>query len=87
MDIKEYEKRQDLLGLAQDIHGAFTGSFPDLSDERLEFARRFIKVRLDNWTPEYPKTLPFDTAVKMVLVVAVQEADIVIETRATWSKV
>jgi hypothetical protein len=87
METSEYLKRQDVLGLALDIHGAHTGSFPDLGDAELKFARDFLKARLDNWAETGASTRLFDTAVKTVLAVAVQEANMTLEFRANWAKV
>lgn len=73
----KYSERQDLLGLALDIHMAYTGSYPDLSAENIEHARSFIQSRLDRWTPPPKSTSLFDTAVKMLLTVAVHEASLI----------
>ncbi len=80
-------KRHDVLKLALDVHGAHTGSFPDLSDERLGFAKAYLEDRLANWSPASPQTEAFDSAVRTVLALALQEARIVQEIRAAWKDV
>lgn len=80
--VSKYTDRQDLLGLALDIHGAYTGSFPDLSDEDLEHARAFIQRRVSEWVFYPGRTEIFDSAVKALLLVTLYEASLEQESRA-----
>lgn len=75
MKPKNYQERQDVLGLALDLHMWTTGSGPGLSNEDRDFAIKFIRTRLSGWN--YPPRFSevFDSAVKTLLTIAVREAE------------
>lgn len=75
MDPKKYNERQDVLGLALDLHMWTTGSGPDLSDEDRDLALNYLRRRLSRWTSNGSYTELFDTAVRMLLIIAVNEAE------------
>ncbi len=72
--------------MALDIHMAHTGSFPDLSDEDLIYAKSFLEKRLAHWE-EPVNTAVFDSVIRTVLEVAVQEAQLELTRRAEWKQV
>lgn len=77
----EYSQRQDVLGLALDLHMDATGSYQDLKEEDRAFAERFLQRRIDNWSSG-PFTLVFDQAVKLVLIAALAETKAAAQSRA-----
>lgn len=76
----EYAERQDVLGLALDLHMATTGSM-DLQWEHMDHAIAHLEVRLSNWSTFATRTAVFDEAVRMLLTVALAEAK---EYRRNW---
>lgn len=85
MEPKTYAERQDCLGLAQDIHMAYTGSYPDLSDDDLGHAVSFIKRRLLGWSKAIgDRSYLFDSAVHTLLTVAAHEGTLAIQHREAW---
>lgn len=75
-----YKQRQDVLGLALDLHMDATGSLTDLTEENRAFAEAFLQRRVDNWS-EGPFTSVFDAAVKLVLLAAIAETKIAVQAR------
>jgi hypothetical protein len=70
-----YFVRQDVLGLALDLHMYVMGSY-DLAPEHCDFAIRFLEERLRGWGNGscLTKASVFDSAVHTLLTVAVTEA-------------
>ncbi len=81
-----YQERQDVLGLALDLHMYCTGSGPDLSPEDRAFVVRYLKMRLGDWSSNGDEAEPFDTAVRLVLVTALAEDRKRSEFDAKWVK-
>jgi hypothetical protein len=67
------ETRQDLLGLALELHMYCTGSGPDMDVRSVRHAHRFIRMRLTNWHDQGPDTCLFDEAVRILLLAVLEE--------------
>lgn len=65
--------RQDLLGLALELHMYCTGSGPDMAPELVRHAIRYIRFRLGDWSNNGEASAVFDTAVKLALHAVLQE--------------
>ena len=82
MSADDYMARQDVLGLALDLHMWKTGSGPDLQAEHRDHAIFFLENRLANWSSSGKHDAVFDQAVRLLLTVAVSEAK---DHRERWS--
>lgn len=67
-----YAHRQDVLGMALDLHMWCTGSGPDLSDEDRKHAATFLSNRLSHWVSG-PMSSVFDETVRLLIVAVLQE--------------
>jgi len=76
-----YFARQDVLGLALDLHMHKTGSFPDLPLNHRDHAIAHLRLRLSDWASNGSRSELFDEAVRLLLIVAVREAE---EHKERW---
>lgn len=77
---RQYKTRYDqtkfrsLLEICLDVHMHTRGSSDALSPHEYEYDKETLAIALNNWREEHPQSKPFDSAVKNLIQVTLDEA-------------
>lgn len=75
------EQPLDVLATCARVHGAYTGSAPDISDDALRAAVEALRARLAEWSPSYGRGIAYDAVVHELVRIAISDGECALADR------